>query len=416
MNDAGRGGAEMGRVILHLDIDAFFVSVELLARPRLKGRPVAVGVDPSRRGVVASASYEARSRGVRAAMPLARAKALCPECVFLPARFDAYAAVSERLFRTIGRFTPDVEPLSMEEAFLDLTGCRSLLGPPLSAADRIRAEIRRELGLDASIGVAANKLVARIASARAKPRGICLVLPGGEEAFLSPLPVRAIPGVGPRAGERLRLLGAATIGDLGRIDARVFSAALGPGWAWLAGAARGEDDDPVTPPAAQKSVGREVTFPEDTLDRGLILAELGALAGSACRALRREGLQARTVTVKLRYADFQTVTRSAALGEPTDLDGEVHAAARGILEGAWTRRLKLRLVGVRLSNLTGGEWQPGLPLGGPDRGRHKRLCAAADRIRERYGDGAIERGAALPWRNRTPGAREGRPWDTGFQG
>lgn len=385
----------MERVILHLDIDAFFVSVELLARPRLKGRPVAVGGDPSRRGVVASASYEARARGVRAAMPIARAKALCPGCVFLPARFDAYAAASAKLFRELDRFTPDVEPLSMEEAYLDLTGCRSLLGPPLSAAERIRAEIGRELGLDASIGVAANKLVARIASARAKPRGICRVLPGEEEAFLSPLPVRAIPGVGPRTEERLHLFGAATIGDLRRIDARVLAAALGPGGGWLARAARGEDDDPVTPPAAQKSVGREVTFPEDTLDREMILAELGALAGSACRALRGSGLQTHIVALKLRYADFRTVTRSVALGEPTDLDGEVLAAARRLLAEAWTRRLKVRLVGVRLSGLSGGGWQPALPLGGPDRGRLKRLYAAADRIRDRYGDGAIEGGPAL---------------------
>lgn len=385
----------MERVILHLDIDAFFVSVELRTRPWLRGRPVAVGGDPARRGVVASASYEARERGVRAAMPLARASRLCPDCVFLPSRFDAYAAASAGLFRTIERFTPDVEPLSMEEAYLDLTGCRALLGHPLDAAERIRLEVKRDLGLDASIGIASNKLVARIASARAKPRGICRVLPGGEEAFLSPLPVRSLPGVGPRTEERLLLLGAATVGDLRLAGGRVLAAALGSAGRWLERAARGEDASPVSPPAEAKSAGREVTFPVDILDRGRILAELGALAGSVCRALRGAGLQGRTVTLKLRYADFRTVTRSATLREPTDLDAEVAAAARALLGKAWTRRLKLRLVGIRLSDLSGGGRQAALPLGAPDRDRRGRMYAAMDRIRDRYGDGAIAGGAAL---------------------
>ena len=386
---------DMDRVILHLDVDAFFVSVELLRRPWLKGRPVAVGGDPARRGVVSSASYEARRRGVRAAMPLAQAKRLCPDCVFLPSRFDDYAVASAGLFRTLDRFTPDVEPLSMEEAYLDMTGCRSLFGHPFSAAERIHHEIRRDLKLDASIGVASNKLVARIASARAKPNGICRVLPGREEAFLAPLPVRSIPGVGPRAGERLRLLGAATVGDLRALGERILTAALGPTGAWLARAARGEDASPVTLPAGPKSVSREVTFPEDILDRERILAELFLLAGSACRSLRGAGTQAWTVTLKLRYADFQTVTRSVTLREPTDLDGEVFSAAGELFGNAWTRRLKLRLVGVRLSGLAGSGWQPALPFCGPDRGRLKSLYAAMDRIRDRYGDGAISGGTAL---------------------
>lgn len=385
----------MDRVILHLDMDAFFVSVELRARPWLKGRPVAVGGDPARRGVVASASYEARERGVRAAMPIVQAKRLCPDCVFLPSRFDAYAAASAGIFRTIERFTPDVEPLSMEEAYLDLTGCRRLFGHPFSAAERIHHEIRMDLKLDSSIGVASSKLVARIASARAKPNGICRVLPGREEAFLAPLPVGSIPGVGPRTEERLRLLGAATVGDLRLLGERVLAAALGPWGARLARAARGEDDDPVSPPGEAKSVGREATFPEDLLDREAILAELSLLAGEACRSLRADGRQARTVSLKLRYADFRTVTRSVTLPERTDLDAEVFSAAGELLAKAWTRRLKIRLVGVRLSDLCGGGWQAGLALGGPDRARLKRLYTAMDGIRERYGNGAVAGGPAL---------------------
>ncbi|MCC6451070.1 MAG: DNA polymerase IV [Candidatus Aureabacteria bacterium] len=385
----------MERVILHLDIDAFFVSVERRARPWLRGRPVAVGGDPARRGVVASASYEARERGVRAAMPLALAKRLCPDCVFLPARFDDYAAASEGLVRTLGRFTPDMEPLSMEEAFLDLTGCRRLLGRPLAAAERIRMEVKGGLGLDATIGVASNKLVARVASALAKPNGICRVLPGAEEAFLAPLPVRVLPGVGPRAEERLRLLGAATVGELRRLDGRILAAALGPAGSRLAEAARGEDGGPVAPRGEAKSIGRETTFPADTLDRERILAELSALAAEACRALREAGRRSRTVTLKLRHADFTTVTRSAPLPEPTDLDAEVFAAAAGLLGKAWTRRLKVRLVGVRLSGIEGGGRQSFLPMGGPDRERLRRLYAAMDRVRARHGDGAIAGGAAL---------------------
>lgn len=388
-------GCSVERVILHLDIDAFFVSVELLARPWLKGRPIAVGGDPARRGVVSSASYEARERGVRAAMPLARAKRLCPDCVFLPARFDDYAAASGALFRELDRFTPDVEPLSMEEAFLDLTGCRSLTGCPLAAAERIRAEVKRGLGLDATIGVASNKLVARIASALAKPRGICRVLPGAEEAFLAPLPVRALPGVGPRTEERLRLLGAATLGDLRPLGERILAAAFGAAGGWLARAARGEDGEPVLPRGEAKSVGHEITFPVDTLDRNRILAELSVLAAKSCRSLRAAARQARIVTLKLRYADFHAVTRSVALRESTDLDAEVFGAAVALLAKAWTRRVKVRLVGVRLSNLVGGGRQSALSLGGGDRERLRRLYAAMDRIQARHGDRAIAGGTAL---------------------
>jgi len=385
----------MNRIIFHLDMDAFFVSVELLRRPWLKGTPVVVGGEASRRGVVASASYEARRHGIRSAMPLARAKRLCPRCVFLPCHFDDYADASSRLFQILGRFTPDVEPLSLEEAYLDLSGFRWLYGPPLETAEKLHCEIKSELGLDASIGIASNKLVARIASARAKPNGVLYVVPGCERQFLAPLAVREIPGVGAHMEERLHLLGARTIGDLTAIGERILASALGSAGEWLCRVAEGEDDAPIVPPSGQKSVSREVTFPEDLLDREMILAELSLLTGDVCRALREERKQARTITLKLRYADFSTVTRSSTLREPSDLDIEIFEATAELLQRTWTRRLKIRLVGVRLSNLIGGCWQPGLAIGGVDRGRLKRLYAGVDRIKKKYGAGAISQGTRL---------------------
>ncbi|MDD5556769.1 MAG: DNA polymerase IV [bacterium] len=384
----------MNRVIFHLDVDAFFVSVERLRRPWLRGRPVVVGGDPARRGVVASASYEARRCGIRAGAPLASARRLCPSCVFLPCALGDYAAVSGRLFRILDRYTPDVEPLSIEEAYLDMSGTRLLRGHPLLAAETLRGDIGRETGLASSIGVARNKLTARIASARAKPNGILYVMPGREREFLAPLPVREMPGVGPRTEEALRRMGIVTIGDLAAAGGRLLSAAFGAAGARIAEAAAGRDDDPVSPPAEARSVGRETTFAEDILDRAAVLARLSALVEESCRSLRGDGRQARTVTLKLRYADFATVARSATLAEPTDIDREVLAAAAALLGKTWTRRLKIRLVGVRLSNLTGGDWQPRL-IAGPDRARLKRLYAGLDRIREQYGGGAIRAGTSI---------------------
>jgi len=393
----------MSRVIFHLDMDAFFVSVELLRRPWLRGKPVVVGGAATHRGVVASASYEARRYGISSAMPLARAKRLCPHCVFLPCHFDDYTNVSAKLFHLLEHFAPDVEPLSLEEAYLDLSGFRRLYGPPLETAERLHREIKNELALNTSIGIASNKLVARIASARAKPNGILYVVPGNEREFLAPLPPHAIPGVGPRAAEQLHLLGVNTIGDLRVIGERLLRCTLGSSGSWFYRAAMGEDDEPVTPRAEPKSVSREITFPEDLLDCERIRAELSFLVEAACRALRRAGKQARTVTLKLRYADFSTVTRSFTLHEPTDLDGEVFAAGRNLFRKTWTRRLKIRLIGVSLSNLVGSGWQPELPFGGlrtmpmsgASRARFKRLYAGIDRIREKYGDGAISQGTRL---------------------
>ena len=384
----------MKRVIFHIDLDAFFASVEQLRHPRLRGRPVVVGGDPDRRGVVASASYEARRYGIRSAMPLARAKKLCPHCVFAPCRFNDYEKVSARLFHLLGRFTPDVEPLSLEEAYLDMSRFRWLYSHPLQTAERIHCEIKRDLGLVCSLGVASNKLVARIASARAKPGGILYVLPGHERVFLSRLPVRHIPGVGPRTAGELTLLGVKTIGDLAVVGEKLLIAALGEYGSRLYEASRGKDNDPVIPPSEPKSVSREVTFPEDLLIREKVLADLSLLTERCCRALREAGKQAKTVTVKLRYADFKTVTRSRTFAEPTDLDAEVFEIAKALLRKAWTRRLKIRLIGVRLSALTGSGWQTQI-IGGERRSKLKRLYVSLDRIKKRYGFASIINATSL---------------------
>ncbi|MCX6354091.1 MAG: DNA polymerase IV [Candidatus Aureabacteria bacterium] len=385
----------MTRLIFHLDMDAFFVSVERLRRPWLKGKPVVVGGDPSHRGVVASASYEARRFGIHSAMPIGRAKRLCPQCIFLPCHFDDYADTSAQLFRILERFTPDLEPLSLEEAYMDMSGFRWIYGPPMETAERVHRLIENTMGLSSSIGISTNKLVAKIASAIAKPNGILHVLPGHERDFLAPLPVNSIPGVGTHTAEKLRLLGASTVRDLQTIGEKLLVSAFGATGAWLYRASMGEDDDPVSPPAEPKSVGRETTFSEDLLDRKRVLSEIFSLAEECCRALRSLGRQAKTITLKLRYADFITITRSRTFPEATDLDIEVREIVPDLLSKAWTRRLRIRLIGIRFSNLTAAEWQPCLSFDGSGREKFKRLYAALDRIRGKYGDEAILHGSQL---------------------
>jgi DNA polymerase-4 len=384
----------MKRIIFHLDLDAFFASVEQLRHPRLRGKPIVVGGGPGTRGVVASASYEARRYGVRSAMPLSRVKRFCPHCVFLPCRFDDYEEVSEKLFGLLERFTPVFEPLSLEEAYLDLSGFRLLYGHPLQTAEKIHEEIKNRLGLNSSIGIASGKLVAKIASSRAKPNGVLHVLPGNERGFLAPLPVCDIPGVGKKTAGELKLLGARTVGHLAALGEKILGSALGKFGSWLYRTALGEDSEPLFPPAEPKTVSRETTFPEDLLSRERLEAALSALTAKTCHALREAGKQARTVTVKLRYPDFETISRSQSLSEPTDLDRDVFEIAVKLFRKAWARRLRIRLVGVCLSNLTGKSWQPSI-IGGPQTDRFKRLYASLDRIRERYGYEAIVNGQTL---------------------
>jgi DNA polymerase-4 len=383
------------RKILHLDMDAFFVSVEQARNPSLRGRPVIVGGNPQGRGVVSAASYEARRYGVRSAMPLAQARRLCPQAVFIQGDHHLYAEISREVFRILGHYCPLVEPVSIDEAYLDLTGCERLHGPPLEAACKIREEIFRTLGLSASIGISTNRLVSKVASKMAKPAGILEVRPGYEADFLAPLPVEVLPGVGPKTRKTLRLLNIRTVGELATLDHQWLERALGRTGYFLHLRARGLDDSPVTPQESPpRSIGREVTLEEDTLDRRRLEGILYRLSERVGDALRRRGLRARCVQLKLRYSDFDTRTRSVTLWEPTDMDHVIFQEARRLMERLLCRRVRVRLLGVSTSGLMRAPLQ--LPLFARERSlRRRALYRALDCIRGRYGWYALQVGRAI---------------------
>src|SRR5512139_948855 len=319
------------RTILHLDLDAFYASVEQLDDPALRGRPVIVG-GPSRRGVVCAASYEARRFGVRSAMPTARARRLCPDGVFLPPRFERYGALSERVFGVYRRYTPLVEPLSLDEAFLDVTASRALHGGGAEIAAAVKRAVRAECGLAVSAGVADVKLAAKIATDLGKPDGLVVVPPGGTAAFLAPLPVARLWGVGHVTEEALRRVGVATIGDLARTPEAALAAALGASHAKaLRALAVGDDSREVVPDEAAKSIGAEDTFGDDLRGRAALEPELLAQAARVGRRLRAAGLAGHVVTLKVKYSDFTAITRRTTLERPTDDDHAIADAARRLL-------------------------------------------------------------------------------------
>ena len=392
-------------VIFLVDIDAFFPQVEQILRPDLRGQPVIVGGRADDRSVVASASYEARARGVRTAMPIARARRLCPEAVCLRGDFHAYARFSRRMMDLCRRYTPLVQPTSLDEAYLDVTGCRRLLATggivdggeawPVQAADHLKRTIRRDLDLDVTVGVAANRLVAKIACSRAKPSGVAWVRPGHEARFLAPLPLRDLPGIGPRTAERLARYNLQRIGDLARIPERMLAAHFGPAGRTLAERARGIDPTPVTAGAAgPRSISRETTFEADLIDTTPITAMLAYLLERACRQLREEGLLARTVTVKVRYADFKTVGRSRSLATFSDHDDDFWPVARDLFDRVHTRRVGVRLVGACLSHLAPAGRQMGL-FGEADHDRREAFYRSVDRVRDRFGFSALVTGRAI---------------------
>lgn len=339
------------RKIIHLDMDAFFASVEQRDDPALQGRPVIVGGDPERRGVVAAASYEARAFGVRSAMPSSRAARLCPEAVFLKPDFARYRAVSQQLRVILHTATELVEPLSLDEAYLDVT--QNALGLPTATkvAQHLRARIHEELRLTASAGVAPSKLVAKIASDQRKPDGLTVVLPGQVEAFLRPLPISRLWGVGPATAARLEALGIRRIGDLAAMEEGAVRARIGSHGVALQALARGQDDRPVRPDRVRKSRGAERTFPEDQYDVERLRQVLALQARDVCDGLQRSQDRGRTVVLKLRYADFSTITRSRSLPSPTDDAEEVLAVAYALLDGTEVGARGVRLIGVTISNL-----------------------------------------------------------------
>jgi len=391
----------VARAILHLDLDAFYASVEQLDDPSLRGRPVIVG-GPSRRGVVCAASYEARRFGVRSAMPTAEARRRCPEGVFLPPRFERYGELSERVFGVYRGYTPLVEPLSLDEAFLDVTRSRSLHGGGRDIALAIKREVRTGTGLTVSAGIAECKMAAKIASDLGKPDGLVEVPEGGVAAFLAPLPISRLWGVGKVTEAALRGLGVATIGDLARFPEAVLVDRFGSHGSHMKALALGDDPRPVVPDEEAKSAGAEDTFDEDLRGEEALLPHLLAQSGKVARRLRAAGLRGRTVTLKLKYADFTLVTRRCTLPAATDDGTAIFEAVRADLRRADLSR-PVRLTGVSVSGF--GEEEPPPQLGlfepppAPGEAKRARLNAALDDLADRFGDGAV-RPATLADRRR----------------
>jgi DNA polymerase IV len=382
--------------ILHVDLDAFYASVEQLDDPALRGLPVVVGgLGP--RGVVAAASYEARRFGVHSAMPMARARRACPDGVFVAPRFDAYADASRVVMAILRSFTPLVEPLALDEAFLDVTGARRLHGPATDIAVAIRTRIRNETGLVASVGVATSKHVAKLASEEAKPDGLLVVEPGTELAFLHPLDVGRLWGVGPATRRRLDHIGVRTVGDLAALPEEALVQALGSAQGChLHGLAWNRDQRAVVATRVAKSVGHEETFPRDVTDRSELEREALRLAervGTRLRAAHRVG---RTVQLKLRYADFRTITRSRTIPEPTDAGTEIAGVAHALLD-AVDLGDGVRLLGVSVQHLEDPRGvQAQLPLDddaapepAPRGRRHAAVERSMDAVRARFGDDAV---------------------------
>jgi DNA polymerase IV len=386
----------MARTILHVDLDAFFAAVEQRDRPELRGKPVIVGGDPRGRGVVSAASYEARAFGVRSAMSLAEAIRRCPDGIFLPVRGARYQEASREVMAILRRFTPQVEPISIDEAFLDVTGSRPLFGEGPAIAASIKAAVRDDVGLTASVGVATTKLVAKIASDLRKPDGLVVVEPGDEAAFLAPLPIWRLWGVGDKTATVLAEYGVKTIGDLAALSPDLLVRRFGKHGGSLASRAMGRDDDPVHQGDPAKSVGHETTFDVDSSDPEVIERTLLALSDGVAGRLRSAGVRASTIAVKVRDSSFRTITRQRTLAQPTDLTEPIYRTALELARPE-VRGIRVRLLGVTASNL-GEREQLGLfPDEDP---KQRRAIEAADTIRRRYGSRAVTRarlvGSGLP--------------------
>lgn len=374
------------RVIIHVDMDAFYASVEQRDRPELRGQPVIVGADPRGRGVVAAASYEARRFGVHSAMPISRAARLCPHAVFLPVDMEKYVQASKAIMAILADYSPLVEPLSLDEAFLDVTGTGRLFGPPRLLAQTIKRRIREEVGLTASAGIAPNKFLAKLASDLEKPDGLVEVRPGEEVAFLHPLPVERLWGVGPATARELRRMGIETIGQLARVSPRLLERRFGKAGRHLHELARGRDERPVEPFTPAKSVGAEETFVRDQRGREPLRLTLRAQAERVARELRSEGVAARTVTLKLRFGDFRTLTRRGT-AEPTQDGLEIFRRAWSLLERVPLAQ-PVRLIGVSASGLAPAD-SGQLPLFAEPAARRARLARAVDALAQRFGEDAL---------------------------
>ena len=409
------------KTVFHLDMDAFFVSVEELFDPSLKGKAVVVGGQRNERGVVAAASYEARKFGVHSAMPLRTAARLCPQAIFVDGHPDRYRECSQKVYAVLGRFSPKVEMASIDEAYLDMTGTERLHGPPLRSAHALHTAIKMETQLNCSIGIATSRLVAKVSSDQAKPNGVLWVLPGQEARFLAPLEVRKIPGVGKVLEKNLHDLGIRKVGDLAALDESFLDERFGKWGLALAGKARGHDaggwfDSEIGANEQPKSISHEHTFNRDTADAEQLESTLARLTEMVCRRLREHGLHARTVQLKLRYKDFSTITRARSLRRATQVDGEVLEQVRELFRTNWKPGEQVRLLGVHASSFEAAEGQLGLLDGGKHE-RWQKALSAADRLRDKYGEDAVSLATGLEggFRERThenPAALPGkRPQD-----
>jgi len=381
------------RTIFHVDMDAFFVSVEELFDPSLVGKPVVVGGRATDRGVVSAASYEARKFGVHSAMPLRTAAQLCPHAIFLEGKRERYAESSRQVAEVLRSFSPVVEMASIDEAYLDLTGTERLHGPPLRAAHKLHELIGQKTGLKCSIGIATSRLVAKVSSDQAKRNGILWVLPGTEADYLAPLDVRKIPGVGKVMEASLHQMGIRKVGDLAALDAAFLRQRFGQWGLALAGKARGEDaggwfDGPIGGHEEPKSISHEHTFNNDTADAVMLEATLAKLSEMVARRLREHGLYTRTVQIKLRYSDFSTLTRAHTLAQATQIDQELIRESRALFRANWKPGRKVRLLGVQASQLGDSAGQLDLLSGEQDE-KQRKAWAAVDRLRDKFGDASV---------------------------
>jgi len=384
----------MARCIFHIDLDAFFVSVEQVLNPQLKGKPVIVGGDPEHRGVVASASYEARPFGIHSGMPSSKARRLCPQAIFIRANFSRYRDASTRFMEILADFSPDIEPLGLDEAYLDVTGCEEPYDSPRQLALAIKERIHKELKITASVGIATCKVVAKIASDLCKPDGLLEIAPGEEQAFLNPLPVARLPGVGKKTEQALKEMGVTTIGELASLPLDMIKRQFGATGAVLHSYARGIDDREVEAPSEAKSISQQLTFARDTREHNFLEANLHNSCQEVCQELRSQNKRAKCVAIRLRYADFKTITRQVILKEASDVTQVVFATAQQLLTKALAQQEKpIRLIGIRISSLIGEGKQIPTFDSGMEKPEH--LDKAIDKIRSKYGSTAIKTGNGI---------------------
>jgi DNA polymerase IV len=390
---------DQAKTIFHLDMDAFFVSVEELFDPALKGKAVVVGGQRDERGVVAAASYEARKFGVHSAMPLRTAAKLCPHAIFVDGHRHRYLEYSERVHAVLTTFSPLVEMASIDEAYLDMTGTERLHGPALSAAHRLHHKIKTETQLNCSIGIGTSRLIAKVASAKAKPHGIMWVIPGQEARFLAPLDVRDIPGVGKVTEQNLHQFGIQRVGDLSRFDDAFLEEHFGKWGLALAGKSRGEDAggwfaNDVGADVGAKSISHEHTYNQDTADIEQLESTLMRLSEMVGRRLREQQLHARTIQLKLRYKDFTTITRAHSLPAPTQLDTEIFEQIRSLFRKNWRKGAEVRLLGVHAASFENPNCQ-GDMLEDGRRKRWQQALSAADHLRDKFGESSVSLATGL---------------------